>query len=366
VYCPPRHNLKAEHFEAFLQTLGPCFLAGGDFNSKNTLWGSRLTTIKGHELAKVIQVQNYSYLSTGSPTYWPTDANKIPDLLDFITNGISTTYADVQASYDLTSDHTPIIVTISTTIVVRKPALRLHTSHTNWALYKTAVRDNVTTARKLKTCEDIETATSNFIGILRQAALAATPTRHPLRPASNLPSEIKRLVAIKRRARSMWQTIHAPDDRRLYNNASNKLKVALHKLRNASFTAYVSSLKRDDNSIWKPLKSRKKPRTTLPPIRKNSTLPGPWAKSDSEKVELFANHLAEVFTPYDNTLDPDVERELGARLRPHHCTSAIGNAAGRTTDSPIHIQRYNQTGILVGPPKTCEDHHDTKAGQKSH
>jgi len=37
VYCPPRHNLKAEHFEAFFQTLGPCFLAGGDFNSTNTL-----------------------------------------------------------------------------------------------------------------------------------------------------------------------------------------------------------------------------------------------------------------------------------------------------------------------------------------
>jgi exonuclease III len=127
VYCPQRYNLKAEHFEAFFQTLGQSFLDGGDFNSKHTLWGSRLTTTKGRELAKVIQAQNNSYLS-----YWPTDANKIPDLLDFfITNGISTTYADVQASYDLTSNHTPIIVTISTTIVVRQPALRLHTSHTN-------------------------------------------------------------------------------------------------------------------------------------------------------------------------------------------------------------------------------------------
>jgi hypothetical protein len=67
VYCPPRHNLKAENFEAFFQTLGPSFWAGGDFNSKNTLWGSRLTTTKGRELAKVFQAQNYSYLSTGTP-----------------------------------------------------------------------------------------------------------------------------------------------------------------------------------------------------------------------------------------------------------------------------------------------------------
>jgi len=69
VYCPPGHNLKKEHFETFFQTLGPKFIAGGDYNSKHTLWGSRLTTTKGRELSKVIQENNYSYLSTGTPTY---------------------------------------------------------------------------------------------------------------------------------------------------------------------------------------------------------------------------------------------------------------------------------------------------------
>jgi hypothetical protein len=37
VYCPPRHNLKKEQFEIFFQTLGPKFIAGGDYNSKHTL-----------------------------------------------------------------------------------------------------------------------------------------------------------------------------------------------------------------------------------------------------------------------------------------------------------------------------------------
>ena len=71
VYCPPRHNLKKEHFETFFQTLGPKFIAGGDYNSKHTVWGSRLTTTttKGRELSEVIQEKNYSFLSTGTPTY---------------------------------------------------------------------------------------------------------------------------------------------------------------------------------------------------------------------------------------------------------------------------------------------------------
>ena len=46
-------------------------------------WGSRLTTTKGSELNKAIQETGGSFHSTGKPTYWPTDPNKIPALLDF-------------------------------------------------------------------------------------------------------------------------------------------------------------------------------------------------------------------------------------------------------------------------------------------
>jgi len=96
VYCPPKYNLKAPQFNSFFQTLGPCFVAGGDYNSKHTLWGSRLVTTKGRELASLIHTNYYSFLSTGTPTYWPTDLNKLPDLLDFfITSKISPSNADI-------------------------------------------------------------------------------------------------------------------------------------------------------------------------------------------------------------------------------------------------------------------------------
>ena len=181
-------------------------MAGGDFNSKHTLWGSRLITTKGRELAKIMQTNNYSFLSTGSPTYWPTDTNKTPDLLDFfITNGISTDYADVAASCDLTSDHTPIIATISTTIMVRQPPPRLHTPQTQWETYKTIISHKVDQTPKLKTSEDIEIATDKFSGTLQQAAQLATPIITPLRTTTNLPLDIKRMVATKRRARAKWQ-----------------------------------------------------------------------------------------------------------------------------------------------------------------
>jgi hypothetical protein len=67
----------------------------------------------------------------------PTDENKIPDLLYFlVTNGIFSTYTDTQPSYDLTSDHSPITATLSTSLIVRKSTQRLHSSKTNWDTYR--------------------------------------------------------------------------------------------------------------------------------------------------------------------------------------------------------------------------------------
>ena len=87
-------------------------------------------------------------------------------------------------------------------------------------------------------------------------------------------------------------------------------------MRNASFTTYVSTLKRDDNSIWKPIKNRKTPQTSIPPIRKCSTPPGPWAKSDKQKADLFAEHLPAVFTPHNDDQDQDIERDLATDTQP--------------------------------------------------
>jgi hypothetical protein len=156
VYCPPLHNLKQIHFGTFFHTLGPKFIAGGDINSKHTAWGSRLTTTKGRELYRAIHDNNYLTISPGTPTYWPTDANIYPDLDFFITSGIPENYISVTGSYDLSSDHTPVIATISTSLPLRQPQPRLHTSKSNWELSRTILESTIELTSKLKTPDDIE------------------------------------------------------------------------------------------------------------------------------------------------------------------------------------------------------------------
>ena len=59
-------------------------LLSGDWNAKHTAWGAQLVTPKGRNLFQALSSYNYHYFSTGGPTYWPTDLNKLPDLLDFL------------------------------------------------------------------------------------------------------------------------------------------------------------------------------------------------------------------------------------------------------------------------------------------
>jgi len=60
----------------------------------------------------------YSFPTSATPNYWPTDQRKTPDLLDFFVScGISKSYLDITASYDISSDHTPIRVTESLSLI---------------------------------------------------------------------------------------------------------------------------------------------------------------------------------------------------------------------------------------------------------
>jgi hypothetical protein len=89
IYCPPRYSIHANEYKILFNKLNSRFIIGGDFNAKHTHWGSRLITPKGRELYKAAVARGCEFVSTGKPTYWPTDHNKIPDLIDFFVIKIS-------------------------------------------------------------------------------------------------------------------------------------------------------------------------------------------------------------------------------------------------------------------------------------
>jgi hypothetical protein len=70
-YLPPKHMVCTAQLEDFFITLGPRFIAGGDYNAKHTDWGSRLITPRGRVVLKTLTTSLTSprvTLPTGLPT----------------------------------------------------------------------------------------------------------------------------------------------------------------------------------------------------------------------------------------------------------------------------------------------------------
>jgi hypothetical protein len=101
IYLPPKYTVKQEQLEDFCITLGRRLIAGGDYNAKHTYWGSRLITSIGREVLKTMERKNLKHLSTGEPTYWPSERNKLPDLVNFcVTKDIPQNFAVAKSCFD--------------------------------------------------------------------------------------------------------------------------------------------------------------------------------------------------------------------------------------------------------------------------
>jgi hypothetical protein len=75
---------------------------------------------------------NLKHLTTGEPTYWPSDRNKLPDLVDFcVTKGISQDFTVAESCFDLSSDHSPVLITLEAHMLNQDKQPSLNNRHTN-------------------------------------------------------------------------------------------------------------------------------------------------------------------------------------------------------------------------------------------
>jgi len=146
VYCPLRFSISEGQFMDFYNFLGNRFIAARDYNAKHTHWGSRLVTPKGRQLYNAIIKVNkkLDFVSPGSPTFWPTDPRKVPDLIDFaVTKNIPRNILSAKAFSGLSSDHPPMLITLLQSTKTTDHPLRLTTHRTNWLKYKKYVSSHI-------------------------------------------------------------------------------------------------------------------------------------------------------------------------------------------------------------------------------
>ncbi|VVC44072.1 Endonuclease/exonuclease/phosphatase [Cinara cedri] len=103
IYCPPRYKVD-----------------------KHTFWGSRLITTKGRDLFTSVNKIKAPFITTIKSTYWPTGPDKLPDLINFyVMKGISSNYEEVEGLIELTSDHIPVLLSLSSNVIVKQKKISI-------------------------------------------------------------------------------------------------------------------------------------------------------------------------------------------------------------------------------------------------
>lgn len=306
IYFPPKHCVKCEQYEQFFKSLGAKFIVGGDFNAKHTWWGSRLSNPKGKELYKCITKNYYSTLSTGSPTYWPSDPMKIPDLLDFfVYKGIPRSFLDIIDSADLSSDHSPVILTFSTTLQTIVKTVKLFTPKTNIQQFGMWVEENINLNIPIKDSFDLDDAVEKYTSLIHEAAFIATPQQQRTNGNNvRVSAEIRALIENKRRLRKIYQNTRIPLDKTNFNRAARHLTKRLKNFENESIDNYLRNLnvnRDNEHKLFNATKYLKRPKKRNIPIKSSN---GEWCRSDDSKANEFRKHLEETFSPFNLNSGP--------------------------------------------------------------
>ena len=294
--------MKLNEFQELFGNLGHRFIVGGDFNAKHSWWSSRLINHKGRELYRCINMNNYSVLSTGNPTYWPSDPSKIPDLLDFVVySGIPSHLLQINDSDDLNSDHTPIILEYNTFLHCHAKKYRIIDNNTDLNSFNTWIDRNINLNVRIESVIELDDEVEIFNNLIHEAGFLSTPCNETTMVQRQLyvTTEIRRMIQKKRRLRRVWQPSRNPNDERNLNKATKDLKSRLLQLKNDSLEKFVKHLnvtENDEYSLWNATKYLKRPVKRNVPIRNEN---GSWCRSDKSKAEEFALHLRKTFQPND-------------------------------------------------------------------
>jgi hypothetical protein len=308
-FPPPKRNnfvsyqsqqMSEPKLQSFFQKLGSSFIIGGDFNSKHINWGSRYTNTRGRILHNSIFKNNITFISPDTPTYWPPQANRLPDVLDFFLTKIPRHLnTHIKNLNELSSDHTPVLLTCEA-VPELNTRQTLSSGPTNWDQFQHNLDKQISLNIPLKIHAQINNAVNQLTTVIQNSISSSSSSVTPnpsnqKKKLNTLPIYIIELIKAKRRARATWQNSRYPIDKIVFNQLTNTLKTELSKHRSTKFESHLQSLTPSDGSIWRNTKTLINQRDTIPPlVCPNNEL----ATSDIEKANTFGIQLSETFTPH--------------------------------------------------------------------
>ncbi|KAL4143760.1 hypothetical protein QTP88_006047 [Uroleucon formosanum] len=105
-YQPPSRQMQMSDYDKVMN-LDNSIIMTGDLNAKHTNWGCRVINPNGTKLLSFIANTPYTIYAPNEPTYFPSDVNRQPDILDILLIKSFPLICTQEALAELDSDHIP-------------------------------------------------------------------------------------------------------------------------------------------------------------------------------------------------------------------------------------------------------------------
>jgi hypothetical protein len=310
LYSAPCYRVTEGILLSIFHEMQHRFILGGDYNCKHPRWGSSVASPRGRLLHDVAYRLRLEFFYPVEPTHYP-DSGHIPDVLDFfVTKNVDQYCLPPRVIHDLSSDHIPVILNVSTSPSMKQRPESLIRYPFNWKCYRNTVEELTNLKIPLKTPTDIDQAVSFLTRTIQTAATIAGP-QHDFRPNTSLHTRyyssphIIQLWEEKKACRRQWEQSGYPPHKRLFNRATRTLRDALRKERTTAMEDELAALEVREGSLWKKTRALTKRRDGIPPLKMN----GHWTTTPQDKTDLFAQILEQQFTPHP-ILNPNFNQHI--------------------------------------------------------
>lgn len=176
IYAPDSTDLNLSDLENLIKQLPRPYMLLGDFNSRNTLWGSNFTDRRGKTIEKLLEDDSIVLLNDGNYTRHNVTHNSFSAIDLSITSSSLGGSIDwsVQTAYN-SNDHWPITLRLLKSQPTEKSTPKWLLRNPDWSSFAYKV-DNLLTTKQFETLlqpnpsVDIDNIVETFTSIINEAA----------------------------------------------------------------------------------------------------------------------------------------------------------------------------------------------------
>lgn len=297
--------LLRSDLEALL-SLDSAVILAGDFNSKHVLWGCNATNVRGNLLDSLAEELNFDIIPPSTPTFFPGDLTKRPDILDLaLLKGIALQLRSLEVLHELDSDHRPVLTQLGP-----DPTDRLTRTKTvvNWELLGENLKaisspDLDKIPDDIVTPDDISLSIDALTSHL-QTAIGNSSKQVPAEDNRRwaLPEDARELLRAKHAATRAYDWNRTEENRASLRYYERAVKNRIRELRNQQWESKLSEIEPTHQAYWHLVRSLKSNSTSaMPPLSRPNLPP---AFEDEEKAECLAVSLEQQCSPSLDQVDP--------------------------------------------------------------